>query len=148
MYGNVDNVTIVDLLAKIKADVHDQVVPELCIELATFLLSDKAQNLSYMNYSTFRQELRLNPQDEAINNALVAATTYLVRKDLSFLEMHFQFFDDELDEPIPLDDSDVVLALNSKEFFHPYTGIEIADFESSLFPYFEPAATLRSIHDK
>lgn len=119
---------------------------DLCLKIIEFLLHSKSEGLNHITFGSFRTALNLSTNNE-VDIQLLKITDYLSSGKLHLLEMKYQYIDEFEDDPIPLDNDMVFDAIYGNVFFHPYTGDNIVEFKSKIFPYFLPSEELKRIHE-
>lgn len=135
-----------DILNKAIEDFEESHELMLCIKLIKYLFESKAKTLNHITYNSFKTALKL-AYDEESDAKLVKVTAYLSSNRLPLLDMKFQYIDEYITEPIPLEDSVVHDALNDNIFYHPDTGEYVKEFRQNIYPYFLRSGLLKKIHE-
>lgn len=134
-----------DIFRQIEQDFKDP-ARYVCRTLFLFLTSEHASKLKHFTYKTLINGTGLDistPEDYVL---IIKATDYFSSYKAHLLNMHFQYIDDTLEEPLEVEDDLISHALDTGKFYHPETGELVDDFNKFLFPYFTPSEFLVSLH--
>ncbi|KZR33156.1 hypothetical protein [Enterobacter genomosp. S] len=134
-----------DIFRQIEQDFKDP-ARYVCRTLFLFLTSENARKVKHFTYKTLINGTGLDvttPEDYVL---IIKATDYFSSYKAHLLNMHFQYIDDTLEEPIAVDDDLISHALDTGKFYHPETGELVDNFNKYLYPYFTPSDFLESLH--
>ena len=134
-----------DIFKQIEQDFNDP-ARYVCRTLLLFLTSENARNIKHFTYKTLINGTGLDIETPEEYVLIIKATDYFSSYKAHLLNMHFQYIDDTLDEPLAVEDDLISYALDTGEFYHPETGELVDNFNQFLFPYFPPTEYLESLH--
>ncbi|MGR5187610.1 hypothetical protein ACPV3S_19420 [Photobacterium damselae] len=129
----------------IKVQLNDRPELSICICIFNYLMSFESFKLKYVTYGSLMQITGC--ESEQFPN-LVKATDYLTTRNAHLLDMYFEFCDDEMEDPEPIDNSAVHQALKDGVFFHPHSGKTISNFNHYIYPVFRPSEGLLEFRNK
>ncbi|QYO72110.1 hypothetical protein KTC41_14405 [Vibrio cholerae] len=112
-----------------------------CLIVFDYLTDRRSFTLNYVTYGTLMQVTQYSNEQFPL---LVKATDFLTTPKAYLLEMHFEFLDEFMEEPEPINPKDVHVALTEGTFYHPHTGITVVDFNKYIYPVFRPSTMLRT----
>lgn len=111
----------------------------LCRKIFDYLITPSSFRLNYVTYGTLKQVT--NCSDVEFPN-LVKATDFLTTRNAHLLDMYFEYCDEFMDEPEPIEKQDVHIAITEGRFYHPINGETISNFSSYIYPVFRPSDEL------
>ncbi|EGQ9297304.1 hypothetical protein ACSTLJ_04755 [Vibrio parahaemolyticus] len=128
--------------SRINQRLQDREEHSLCLMLFDFLTSKDSFKLNYVTYGTLMQIVQCSKSEF---NLLVKATDFLTTRYVPLLDMHFEYYDDTMEDPEPVENADVNRALAEGVLYHPVSGETVANFSSYIYPVFRPSAELNMI---
>jgi hypothetical protein len=141
------DIKVCDILSQIEEDFNDP-TRYVCRALFLFLISKDARQIKHYTYKTLINGSGLDLETPEDYRLIIKVTDYFSSYKIHLLNMHFQYIDDTLDEPLSVEDDLISYALDSGNFYHPETGELVKDFNQYLFPYFTPSDVLETFHER
>lgn len=136
---------IEDWLDETNRDIPSSDVASLCSEIIGFLASSKAKHFNHITFMSLFTELQLEHSSVEQAKAL-KALDYISSAKLHLLDMKFQLYETEHEDPIELETELISDAYKTGVLFNPETGEPVENFKEKVFPYFTRTQKLMSIH--
>ena len=111
----------------------------ICLKVFGYLTSVESFKLQYVTYGTLMQITNCNSEQFA---DLVKATDFLTTPNAHILDMYFEYCDEQMEDPEPIDNGSVHKALTDGQFYHPLSGETIYNFSNYIYPVFRPSKVL------
>ena len=86
--------------------------------------------------------MQITNSDTEHFSELVKATDFLTTPNAHLLDMYFEYCDESMEDPEPIDNRSVHKALSKGEFYHPLSGETIYNFSNYIYPVFRPSQKL------
>lgn len=115
---------------------HEDPAEPLCANILKYMNGHALERLEML---TFRDFLRITGRSE-YDEQLIRAVAILVGT-LDALDTKYMFIEDDGEDEVEIDDSDIQAARRDGVFYHPHTGRPVENYESKLFPFFTPSRT-------
>lgn len=126
--------TIEKLKGQLLAAWHDVPAVELCLRILDFMNNSKIEHLRMMTFGDLAKVTGKNKVDSDV----LTAVSILTNSQMPILDAGALLVDDDGAEyEISLED--FAEARASGLLIHPHTGLEIADYESHIIPFFMPS---------
>ena len=129
------------ILRQINEDWGETPQSKLCATILDYLLQFPANQLAHITYGRLRNIISTHYKD----SDLLLAIQYLIGDGTKLLEVGFELIEEDDSFPYPLANSEVKLAKETGELYHPETGEIVDDYESKVFMYFKPSYLFESI---
>ncbi|MFC4158254.1 hypothetical protein [Chitinimonas lacunae] len=104
----------------------------ICRNIINHLRSTSLKNLQHLTFSRLRTIGQSNDDAE-----LLTVLNFLSMGKFSILVQQYEFLDEEDDDYITIDKSELVTAYKKGYLYHPRNGSRIANFKDLVFVYYE-----------
>lgn len=129
------------ILIQIHEDWGEKPQSKICALILDYLLQFPVNQLAHITYSRLHDITGSKYGDQD----LLLAIQYLIGDGTKLLEVGFELIEEDDSFPYPLANSEVKLAKETGELYHPETGEMVDDYESKVFMYFKPSSLFESI---
>lgn len=129
------------ILSQIHEDWGEKPQSKVCALILEYLLQFPANQLAHITYGRLRNIIGTQYK----NSDLLVAIQYLIGEGTKLLEVGFELIEEDDSFPYPLANSEVNLANETGELYHPETGEIVNDYENKVFMYFKPSSLVKAI---
>lgn len=130
------------ILRQIREDWGEKPQSKVCALILDYLLRVPVKQLAHITYGRLRNVIDPKYDD----TDFLLAVQYLIGDRTKLLEVKFELMEDDDSFPCPLPDSEVKLAQETGELYHPETGEIVNDYEDKVFMYFKPSSLIEVIN--